>query len=85
MTIKNDTLSAVMPLPHTDTPASTLTLTFSLGSDQEGEGRLEIRWEIRPSASDGMRGRMEGAVNAGKEAGLDLVEAVRRIERALSS
>lgn len=84
MTINNDTLRASMPLPHSDTLGSTLVLKFSL-NDQESQGGLLIQWEVKPFASDEVRQKIEGAVDAGKEAGLDLVAAVQRIERALPS
>jgi hypothetical protein len=72
-----------MPLPHCDSPTrSTLTLTFSLRED----GRdLQIEWECVPSPDDETRRKIEQAVEAGREGGVDLLVAVERIDRHLAS
>lgn len=83
LTVNEDTLRAVLPLLHSgpDTTLSTLALTFSL--DPESVSQMKIDWIAIPPPEDKIRIQIGMAVEAGRAAGMDLVGAIQRIERAL--
>lgn len=81
LSMTNDTFRAVMPLPHLTSALVTLSLTFTLDTENRG---LEIDWETRPTVGDDLRQEVQQAVEEGRGE-LKLIKAVQRIERALSS
>lgn len=91
-TISDNSLRAVMPLPHsTDAKPPTLVLTFTTGS----AGELSTEWTIRPHGAeaemDQLRGKIDAAIHStltkgGEDAGADsIVRIVHRIEQALKT
>ncbi|KAK4687019.1 hypothetical protein P7C73_g3108, partial [Tremellales sp. Uapishka_1] len=76
--LHHHTLVASMPLPHAaSAEPPTLTLTFASDTIPDS---ITLDWELD---GEGDRERIEQAVRSGREAGKDLKEIVRRLERAL--
>lgn len=71
-----------MPLPHhLEAIQYTLALTFTPSRDDPTKSNLE--WTFHPAPDDELRQQIDSAINAGREAGVDSIDAVRRIEQAL--